>query len=151
MQFCQTPIHVPGHRVNTVIPGSISDLQTSAPRPDFMTSSFVFGFVDRCLSRTRNIAASNKTFRYEDFLSPMLVQDPAGKLCFRYLLEFRNINEKISAHSERYRILPWISLEYDFLLKKIVFPLASILVQTAPRCGIHRRIEGSMKQPRVCM
>ena len=54
------PPHITGRFVNTVTRGSVGAPNESAP---FRFHGAVVGFVDRCLSRTRNLAASNFTFR----------------------------------------------------------------------------------------
>ena len=50
------PPHITGHVVNAVTRGWVGASNGRAP---FRFHDAVFGFVDRCLSRTRNLAASN--------------------------------------------------------------------------------------------
>ena len=53
------PPRITGRVVNTVTRGWLGAPNDRAP---FRIHDAVVGFVDRCLSRTRNLAASNETF-----------------------------------------------------------------------------------------
>ena len=55
----QRPPCITGHFVNAVTRGWVGAPSERAP---FRIHDVVVGFVDRCLSRTGNLAASNKTF-----------------------------------------------------------------------------------------
>ena len=52
----QRPPHITGHRVNTVTLGWVG---APSERTPFRVRDAVVGFDDRCLSRTRNLTASN--------------------------------------------------------------------------------------------
>ena len=73
----QLPPHDTGHGVKTVTLGWVG-----APneRTLFRIHDAVVGFVDRCLSRTRNLAASNQRSAWV-FLKPMLAQH-RPQICF---------------------------------------------------------------------
>ena len=84
-QMClyQTPGRRPppitGRFVNTVTRGWVGAPNGRAP---FRFHGAVVGFVARCLSRTRNLAASNKHLA-EVFIRPILAQDRPRNYFFR--------------------------------------------------------------------
>ena len=105
MSLYQTPGRRPppftGRFVSTVTRGWVGASNERAP---FRFHDAVVGFVDRCLSRTRNLAASNK--RLAEFFSgrswPKI--DP-GTIFFGFFKNFKLFFGKIYAHSEWYRSL----------------------------------------------
>ena len=95
----QTPdlrlLYITSRRVNSVTRGWARAPNERAP---FKFHCAAVGFVDRCLSRTRNFAASNETFRWV-FVRPILTQHPASS-CF--FLFFFLLFVYSRADSERY-------------------------------------------------
>ena len=87
--------------MKTVTRGWVGATNERAP---FRFHGAVVGFVDRCLSRTRNLTASNEhlaEFSQAD-LGPRSAQDI---LFFGFFEKFELFFSKIGAHSERYRNL----------------------------------------------
>ena len=122
-QMClyQTPGRHPppitGRFVNTV-----TRVWVGAPngRAPFIIHGAVVGFVDRCLSRTRNLAASNK--HLAELFS---AQDrPPGIIFFRVFEKF--FFSKICAHSKRYRYLLAGIFEIPTFYGNIAFPLSPV-------------------------
>ena len=74
------PTIITGRFVNTVTRGWVGAPNEHAP---FRFHGAVVDFVDRCLSRTRNLAASN----YLSFVRPVLAQDLPRNYYFRFFLE----------------------------------------------------------------
>ena len=107
VQMClyQTPGRRPppitGRFVNTVTRGWVGAPNGRAP---FRFHGAVVGFVAPCLSRTRNLAASNK--HLAEFVSgrswPKI---GPGIIFFGVFEKFETFFSKICAHSERYRNL----------------------------------------------
>ena len=101
-QMClhQTPGRRPppitGRFVNTVTRGWVGAPNGRAP---VRFHGAVDGFVDRCLSWTRNLAASNKHLA-EFFSWPKI---GPGIVFFGVFEKFETFFSKICAHSERYR------------------------------------------------
>ena len=89
-----------GWFVNTVTSGWVG---ASNERSPFRFHSAVVGFVDRCLSNTRNLAASNKHIAAL-FLRPIMAKDRSRDCFFGVFEKFETFLSKICAHSERYRI-----------------------------------------------
>ena len=104
-QMClyQTPGRCPppitGRFVNTVTRGWVGAPNDRAP---FIFHGAVVGFVDRCLSRTRNLATSNQ--HLAEFSSGRSWPNicPGNIFCF-FFEKFESFFSKICAHSERYR------------------------------------------------
>ena len=120
-QMClyQTPGRRPppitGRFVNTVTRGWVGAPNGRAP---FRFHGAVAGFVDRCLSRTRNLAASSKhsaEFSQVD-LGPRSAQ----------VEKFETFFSKICAHSERYRNLLAGIFEILTFDGNIAFPLSPV-------------------------
>ena len=106
-QMClyQTPGRRPppltGRFVNTVTRGRVGTPNERAP---FRFHGAVVGFVDRCLFRTRNLAASNK--HLAEFFSDQFWPKIGPRIIFFGVFEkFETFFSKICAHSERYRNL----------------------------------------------
>ena len=81
-------------------------------------------FVDRCLSRTRNLAASNNIWL--EFLRPILAQHLPRNCCFVFFFQVWIFFVKICAHSERYRNLMALIFEFKLFFGNIAFPLSSV-------------------------
>ena len=96
---CPPPIT--GRFVNSVTRGSVGAPNGRAP---FKFYGAVVGFVDRCLSRTRNLAASNKHLA-EFFSGRSWPKIGPGIIYFGVFEKFEGFFSKICAHSERYRNL----------------------------------------------
>ena len=104
--------------VNTVTIGWIGAPNGRAP---FRFHRAVVGLVDRCLSRTRNLAASNK--HLAGFFSS------AQELFFSgFLKSLKLFFLKICAHGERYRNLLAGIFEILTFFGNIAFPLSLVLV-----------------------
>ena len=105
MCWYQTPGRRPplitGCLVITVTRGWVGAPNERAP---FISHGAVVGFVDRCLSGTRNLAASNLTFGWV-FLRPILAQHLARNYFSQFFFQVWNVIWKICAHSGRYRNL----------------------------------------------
>ena len=85
--------------VKTVTRGWVGAPNERAP---FRFHGAVVGFVDRCLSRTRNLAASNKHLA-EFFSGRSWSMIGPGIIFFGVFEKFETSFSKICAHSERYR------------------------------------------------
>ena len=126
-QMClyQTPGRRPppitGLFVNTVTRGWVGAPNGRAP---FRFHGAVIVFVDRCLSRTRNLAASNK--HLAGFLRPILAQDRPRNFFFGVFEKFEAFFSKICAHSERYRNLLAGIFEILTFNGNIAFPLSPV-------------------------
>ena len=126
-QMClyQTPGRRPppitGRFVNTVTRGWVGAPNGPAP---FRFHGAVVGFVDRCLYRTRNLAASNK--HLAEFFSgrSWLKIGPAGMIFFGVFEKIGTFFSKICAHSERYRNLLAGIFEILTFYGNIAFPLS---------------------------
>ena len=103
--------------VNTVTRGWVGAPNGRAP---FRFHGAVVGFVHRWLSRTRNLAASNK---HAD-LGPRSAQ---VKFFFGVFEKFATFFSKICAHSERYRNLLAGIFEILTFYGNIAFPLSPVL------------------------
>ena len=90
------PPRITGRDVNTVTIGWVG-----APneRTSFRIHGAVVGFVDRCLSRTRNLAASNKHLA-EFFSGRSWAKIDPGIIFFGVFEKFETFFSKICAHSE---------------------------------------------------
>ena len=117
MCLCQTPGRRPppitGRVVNTVTRGWVG-----APygRALFRFHGAVVGFVDRCLSRTRNLAASNKHWA-EFFSGRSWPKIGSGIVFFGVFEKFETFFSKICAHSERYINLWRVSLKFQLFME----------------------------------
>ena len=105
MCLCQTsgrhPPPITGLFVNTVTRGWVGAPNERAP---FRFHSAVVDLVDRCLSRTRNLTASNKHLA-EFFSGRSWPKIGPGIVFFGVFEKFETFFSKICAHSERYRNL----------------------------------------------
>ena len=116
---------ITGRYVNTATRGWVGAPNERVP---FRFHGAVVVFVDRCLSRTRNLAASNQHLA-EFFLRPILAQPLPRNYFFRFFFRrFGIYIFKIRAHSERYRNLMACIFEMQTLFGNIAFPLSSVLV-----------------------
>ena len=95
------PPHITGLRVNSVILRWVGAPNERAP---FRFHGAVVGFVARCLSRTRNLAASNKHLA-EFFSGRSWPKIGPGNTFFGVFEKFEIFFSKICAPSERYRNL----------------------------------------------
>ena len=128
------PSHPTGRFVNTVTRGWVGDPNE---RTLFRFHGAVVGFVARCLSRTRNLAASNKhsaEFSQAD-LGPRSAQElffsgfpkiGPGIIFFGVFEKFETFFSKICAHSERYRNLLAGIFEILTFYGNIAFPLSPV-------------------------
>ena len=117
------PPRITGRFVNTVTRG-----WAGAPneRALFRTHGAVVGFVDRSLSRTRNLAASNKHLA-EFFSGRSWPKICPGIIFFGVFEKFETCFSKNCAHSERYRNL-WVCIfEILTFYGNIAFPLSPVL------------------------
>ena len=85
----------------------------------------VVGFVDRCLSRTRKLAASNKHLA-EFFSGRSWPNIGPGIIFFGVFEKFETFFSKICAHSERYRNLSAGIFEIRTFYGNIAFPLSPV-------------------------
>ena len=119
-QMClyQTPGRRPppitGRFVNTVTRGWVGAPNEGTP---FRFHGAVVGFVDRCLSRTRNLAASNK--RLAAFFSgrswPKI---GAGAIFFGFFLFYKNIFfEDLCSSASGTEIFWRVSLKFEFFME----------------------------------
>ena len=90
---------IAGRFVNTVTREWVGAPSERAP---FRFHGAVVGFIGRCLSRTRNLAASNEHLA-EFFSSRSLPKIGPGITFFVFFEKFETFFPKICAHSERYR------------------------------------------------
>ena len=108
--------------VNTVTRGWVG-----APngRARFRFHGAVVGFVDRCLSRTRNLAASNKHLA-EFFSGRSWPKSGPGIIFFGVSEKFETFFSNICAHSKRYRNLLAGIFEILTFYGNIAFPLSPV-------------------------
>ena len=127
MCLYQTPGRCPppitGRLVNTVTRGWVRAPNRRAP---FRFHGAVVGFVDRCLSRTRNLAASNKHFA-EFFSGRSWPKIGPGFSFSGFLKSLKLFFTKICAHSKRYRNLLAGIFEILTFCGNITFPLSPVL------------------------
>ena len=127
-QMClyQTPGRRPppitGRLVNTLTRGWVGAPNERAP---FRFHGAVVGFVDRCLSRTRNLAASNKHLA-EFFSGRSWPKSGPGIIFFGVSEKFETFFSNICAHSERYRNLLAGIFEILTFYGNIAFPLSPV-------------------------
>ena len=95
------PPPITGRFVNTVTRGWVGAPNVRAP---FRFQGAVDAFVARCLSRTRNLAASNKHLA-EFFSGRSWPKIGPGIIFFGVFEKFETFFSKICAHRERYRNL----------------------------------------------
>ena len=109
--------------MNTVTRGWVGAPSGRAP---FRFHGAVVGFVHRCLSRTRNLAASSQ--HLAEFSQPILAQDlPRNSFWGGGLKSLKLFFSKICAHSERYRNLLAGIFEILTSYGNIAFPLSPVL------------------------
>ena len=127
-QMCvyQTPGRRPppmtGRFVNTVTRGWVGAPNGRAP---FRFHGAVVCFVARCLSRTRNLADSNKHLA-EFFSGRSWPKIGPGIIFFGAFEKFETCFSKICAHSERYRNLLAGIFEILTFYGNIAFPLSPV-------------------------
>ena len=127
-QMClyQTPGRRPppitGRFVNTVTRGWVGAPNGRAP---FRFHGAVVGFVDRCLSRTRNLAASNKHLA-EFFSGRSWTKISPGIIFLGFFEKFETFFLKICAHSERCRNLSAGIFAILTFCGNIAFPLSPV-------------------------
>ena len=124
------PPPITGRFVNTVTRGLVGALNKRAP---FRFRGAVVGFVDRCLSRTRNLAASNKQLT-QFFSGRSWLQDRPRNYFFAVIEKFETFCEEICAHSERYRDLLAGIFEILTFYGNIAFPLSPVLAISSQIC-----------------
>ena len=95
-------------------------------RAPFRFHGAVVGFVDRCLSRTRNLAASNIHLA-EFFSGRSWSMIGPGIIFFGVFEKFETFFSKICAHSERYRNLLAGIFEILTFYGNIAFPLSPVI------------------------
>ena len=115
------PPPVTGDFVNTVTRGRVGAPNERAP---FRFHGAVVGFVHRCLSRTRNLAASSNIWL--SFSQADLSSRSAQNFFFRGFEKFETFFSKICAHSERYRNLLAGIFETPTFFGNIAFPLLPV-------------------------
>ena len=93
------PPPITGRFVNTVTRGWVGAPNGRAP---FRFHGAVVGFVDRCLPRTRNLAASNKHLAVF-FSGRSWPKIGPGIIFWFFFDKFETMFSKICAHTERYR------------------------------------------------
>ena len=93
----QLPPHGTGHGVKT---GTLGWVGAPNERTLFRTHDAVVGFDDRCLPRTRNLAASNQRSALV-FLKPMLAQHRPQMCFFRTFPKVWNFFLSKRAHRKR--------------------------------------------------
>ena len=108
----QNPPRITARFVNTVTRGWVGAPNERAP---FRFHGAVVSFVDRCLSRNRNLPASNQRLSFSQAdLGPRSAQD----FFFGVFEKFEMFFSKICAHSERYsNLLASIFENSSFLWK----------------------------------
>ena len=113
---------ITGCFVNTVTRGWVGAPNERAP---FRFRGAVVGLVDRCLSSTRNLAASNQ--HLAEFFQADLGPRSAQELFFAgFFKSFETFFSEIRAHSERYRHLLAGIFEIRTFFGKIAFPLSPV-------------------------
>ena len=108
--------------VNTVTRGSVGAPDGRAP---FRFHGAVVGFIARCLSRIRNLAASNKHLA-EFFTGQSWPKIGPGIIFFGVFEKFETFFSKTCAHRERYRNLLAGIFEILTFYGNIVFPLSPV-------------------------
>ena len=127
-QMClyQTPGRRPppitGRFANTVTRWWVGAPKGRAP---FRFHGAVVGFVDRCLSRTRNVTATNKRLA-EFFSGRSWPKIGPGIIFFGVSEKFETFFSKICAHSERYRNLLAGIFEIPTFYGNIAFPSSPV-------------------------
>ena len=116
------PPPITGRFVNTVTRGWVGAPNRRAP---FRFHGAVVGFVDRCLSKTRNLAASNKHLA-EFFSGRSWPKIGPGIVFFGVFEKFETFFSKICDHSERYRNLLAGIFEILTFYGNIAFPLSPV-------------------------
>ena len=130
-QMClyQTPGRRPppitGRFVNTVTRGWVGAPNERTP---FRFHGAVVGFVDRCLSRTRNLAASNKHL-VAFFSGRSWPKIGAGTIFFGVLIFLKHFFLRLVLLSERYRNLLAGIFEIRFFYGNIAFSLSPVLLR----------------------
>ena len=123
MSLYQTPGRRPppitGRFVNTVTRGWVGALNG---RASFRFHDAVVSFVDRCLSRTRNLAAPSKPLA-ELFSGRSWPKIGPGIIFLGFFEKFETFFSKICAHSERYRYILAGIFEIPPFYGNIAFPL----------------------------
>ena len=115
------PPRITGRFVITMTRGWVGAPNGRAP---FRFHGAVVGFVARCLSRTRNLAASNKHLA-EFFSGRSWPKIGPGIIFFEVFEKFETFFSKICAHSERYRNL-LAGIEILTFYGNIAFPLSPV-------------------------
>ena len=119
------PPPITGRFVNTLTRGWVG---APTERSPFRFHGAVVDFVDRCLSRTRNLAASNK--HLAEFFSGRSWPN-IGPLCFSGCLKsLIYFFSKTCAHSERYRKCLAGMFQILTFYGNIAFPLSPVLAFT---------------------
>ena len=118
------PPPITGRFMKTVTRGWVGAPNERTP---FRFHDAVVGFVDRCLSRTRNLAASNK--HLVAFFSGRSWPNIGPGIIFSGFSYSLNCFWKICAHSERYRNLLAGIFEIRFFYGNIAFPLSPVSQQ----------------------
>ena len=114
------PPRITGRLVNTVTRGWVG---APTERVLFRFHGTVVRFVDRCLSRARNLAASNK--RLAELFSDRSKLCP-GIIFFGVFEKFESFFFKICSHSKRYRNLLAGIFEVRSFFGNIAFPLSPV-------------------------
>ena len=116
------PPPITGRFVNAVTGEWVGAPNGRAP---FRFHGAVVGFADRCLSRTRNLAASNKHLA-EFFSGRSWPKIGPGMIFLGVFEKFETFFSKICAHSERYRNLLAGIFEIPTFYGNIAFPLSPV-------------------------
>ena len=116
------PPPITGRFINTVTRGWVGSPNERAP---FRFHGAVLGFVDRCLSRTRNLAASSEHLA-EFFSGRSWPKIRPGIIFFGGFEKFEAFFSKICAHSEWYRNLLAGIFEILTFNGNIAFPLSPV-------------------------
>ena len=116
------PLPITGRFVSTATRGWVGAPNEHAP---FRFHGAVVGFVDRCLSRTRNLAASSK--HLAKFSSGRFwTKIGLGIVFFGVFEKLKSCFLKICAHSERYSNLLAGIFEILTFYGNIAFPLSPV-------------------------
>ena len=132
------PPSITGRFVNTVTRGWVGAPNERTP---FRFHGAVVGFVDRCLSRTRNLAASNKHLA-EFFSGRSWPKIGPGVTFFGVFEKFETFFSRIFAHSERYRNLLAGIFKILTFDGNVAFPLSPVLVLVQHFSLLRRNIFG---------
>ena len=116
------PQPITGRFANIVTRGWVGAPNRRAP---FRFHGAVVDVVDRCLSRTRNLAASNKHLA-EFFSGRSWPKIGLGMFFFGVFEKFETFFSKICAHSERYRNLLAGIFEILTFYGNVAFPLSQV-------------------------